>query len=207
MNGFATRKCKTGHGIFHERRILFLAIRESTVKPMTDDEFGALFEQHKNAVYQFAWRMTNSPAVAEDIAQDTFLTLWRGEAEWDRSRGSARALLLGIARHLAWKRWRRDQRWSSLDDETFVATSLSGESCGTEEAVSTAIAALPSLQREALILATYEGLSLQETADSLAVEVGTVKARLHRARENLKRMLAPYKPGSVRSAKEYGTAK
>jgi len=198
---------RTGHGIFRERHILFLTIRESTVKPMTDNEFGALFEQHKNAVYQFAWRMTNSPVVAEDIAQDTFLTLWRGEAELDRSRGSMRALLLGIARHLAWKRWRRDQRWSSLDDETFVAVSLSGEVSGLEEAVSAAVAALPPLQREALILATYEGLSLQEMADALAVEVGTVKARLHRARENLKRILAPYKPGTVRSAKEYGTAK
>jgi RNA polymerase sigma-70 factor, ECF subfamily len=174
---------------------------------MTDDEFGALFEHHKNAVYQFAWRMTNSPAVAEDITQDTFLTLWRGDAELDRSRGSARALLLGIARHLAWKRWRRDQRWSSLDDETFVAESLREEFSGLEEAVSAAVAALPPLQREALILATYEGLSLQELADALAVEVGTVKARLHRARENLKRLLAPYRPGTVGSAKEYGTAK
>jgi RNA polymerase sigma factor (sigma-70 family) len=63
------------------------------------------------------------------------------------------------------------------------------------------------LQREALILATYEELSLQEIAQALAVEVGTVKARLHRARENLKRMLAPYRPGNARSAKEYGTAR
>lgn len=174
---------------------------------MTEDEFGALFEQHKNAVYQFAWRMTNSLAAAEDITQDAFLVLWRGEAEWDRSRGSARALLLGIARHLAWKRWRRDQRWSDLDEETFVAAPVGVESPGREQAVSAAVAALPPLQREALILATYEGLSLQEIAEALAVEVGTVKARLHRARENLKRMLAPYKPGSVGSEKEYGTAK
>lgn len=207
MSCIATRKCRTEYGNFCERRILFPVIRESTVKPMTDNEFGALFEQHKHAVYQFAWRMTNSPEVAEDIAQDTFLTLWRGEAELDRSRGSMRALLLGIARHLAWKRWRRDRRWSSLDDETFVATPLSEEFSGMEQAVSAAVAALPPLQRETLILATYEGLSLQEAADALAVEVGTVKARLHRARENLKRLLTPYRPGQVRSAKEYGTAK
>jgi RNA polymerase sigma-70 factor (ECF subfamily) len=174
---------------------------------MTDGEFGAIFEEHKNAVYQFAWRMTNSPAVAEDIAQDVFLVLLRGDAELDRLRGSLRALLLGIARHLAWKRWRNDQRWTSLEDEAFIATPVSVESLGAEQAVLTAVAALPPLQREALILATYEGLSLQEMAYTLAVEIGTVKARLHRARENLKRMLAPYKPGNVRSAKEYGTAK
>jgi RNA polymerase sigma-70 factor (ECF subfamily) len=174
---------------------------------MTGDEFGAMFQEHQNAVYQFAWRMTNSPAVAEDIAQEVFLVLWRGEAEFDRGRGSLRALLLGVARHLAWKRWRQDRRWSPLDEEMFVTTSLPIESLGTQEAVSAAVAALPPLQRETLILATYEELSLQEIADTLAVELGTVKARLYRARENLKRMLAPYNSRNVRSANEYGTAK
>ncbi len=48
--------------------------------------------------------MTNSPS--KDIAQDVFLALFRGDADFDRSRGSMRALLLGIARHMAWKRRR-----------------------------------------------------------------------------------------------------
>lgn len=73
---------------------------------MTDEEFEAIFEEHKNAVYQFAWRMTNSASSAEDVAQEVFLALFRGEAELDHSRGSMRALLLGIARHMAWRRWR-----------------------------------------------------------------------------------------------------
>jgi RNA polymerase sigma-70 factor (ECF subfamily) len=77
------------------------------------------------------------------------------------------------------------------------------ETLGQQHAVAAAVVALPPLQREALILATYEGLSLRETADTLMVEVGTVKARLHRARENLKLMLAPYKSKSMRTAK-YG---
>lgn len=174
---------------------------------MTEDEFEALFAEHKNAVYQFAWRMTNSPAVAEDIAQEVFLALWRGEAAWDRARGTMRALLLGIARHLAWKRWRQDQRWSLLEEETFVAAPLAVDSLGIGHAVAAAVAALPPLQRETVILATYEELSLQEMAETLAVELGTVKARLHRARENLKRMLAAYGRGKARRAKEYGTAK
>jgi len=174
---------------------------------MTDGEFEAIFEEHKQAVYQFAWRMTNSSSSAEDIAQDVFLALFRGEAELDRSRGSMRALLLGIARHLAWKRWRRDQRWSSLEEEPLPSVSPLVEHLGTEQAVSAAVAALPPLQREALILATYQGFSLQEIAETLGVEVGTAKARLHRARENLKRLLAPHRPGRMRSVTEYGTAK
>ena len=174
---------------------------------MSGEEFRAIFEEHKNAVYQFAWRISNSPSIAEDIAQDVFLAVLRGKAELDSSRGSLRALLLGIARRLAWKRWRHDQRWAPLDEEAFVAAPIPVESGDRSQAVSAAVAALPPLQREALILATYEELSLQEMADVLTVEVGTVKARLHRARENLKRLLAQYKPGDRRNAKEYGTAK
>ncbi len=173
---------------------------------MTGDEFGAIFTEHKDAVYQFAWRMTNSRAIAEDIAQDVFMEILRGRAEFDPHRGSVRALLLGIARHFAWKQWRREQRWTALNDEASV-TPGTVESIGTEEAVSMGVAALPPLQREVLILAVYEDLTLQEMADALAVEVGTVKARLHRARENLKRILEPHKPGIGRSAKEHGTAK
>jgi RNA polymerase sigma-70 factor (ECF subfamily) len=70
----------------------------------------------------------------------------------------------------------------------------------TEEIVAGAVRELPPLQREALILAEYEGLSLEEIAQAVEAEVGTVKSRLHRARENLRRMLAPLKQTNVRSA-------
>jgi RNA polymerase sigma factor (sigma-70 family) len=105
---------------------------------------------------------------------------------------------------MAWKRWRNDQRWTSLED-AMPAPPL--EDLGTEQALAMAMAALPPLQREALILATYEGCSLQEIADAVAVEVGTVKARLRRARENLKKMLAAYRPEEMRSKKKYGTSR
>lgn len=174
---------------------------------MTDEEFRAVFEQHQNAVYQFAWRMTNSPAAAEDIAQEVFLSVWRGEAEIDRSRGSWRSLLLGIARNMAWKRWRREQKWASLEEDAACDVALRVESLGVQEAVGEAMQALPPLQREALILATYSGLTLEEIADTAGVEIGTIKSRLHRARENLKRMLAAYRPGEANRRRGYGTAR
>jgi RNA polymerase sigma factor (sigma-70 family) len=59
------------------------------------------------------------------------------------------------------------------------------------DAVARAIAALPPLQREALILFEYEDLSLEEIAAVAGIEIGAVKARLHRARETLRRRLAP----------------
>ena len=70
---------------------------------MTDAEFQAAFDQHKDAVYRFAWRMSGSPAAAEDITQDVFVGLLRHPDRFDPARGTLRAFLLGIARNLALK--------------------------------------------------------------------------------------------------------
>ena len=59
------------------------------------------------------------------------------------------------------------------------------------EMVGQAVRALGPLQREVVILAEYEGLTLAEISRAVDADVGTVKSRLHRARENLRRMLAP----------------
>ena len=67
----------------------------------------------------------------------------------------------------------------------------------TAAIVGRAVGALPPLQREVLILSEYEELSLAEIARAVDSGIGTVKSRLHRARENLRRMLAPLKPASV----------
>lgn len=92
---------------------------------MTDDEFRAAFDQHKDAIYRFAWRMTASSDAADDIAQDVFLALWRQPDRFDATRG--RAYLLGVARNLARKRWRDGHRWEELDEEHFVAQPLDVE--------------------------------------------------------------------------------
>ena len=163
---------------------------------MTDSAFQAAFDEHKDAVYRFAWRMAG-PDFAEDIAQDVFLTLLRQPGRFDPARGTMRAFLLGVARNLALKRWRDDHRWDPLDDEAFEAPPVDITSGETAQIVGAAVQALPPLQREALILAEYEELSLDEIARAVDAEVGTVKSRLHRARQNLKRMLTPLRPSSL----------
>lgn len=172
---------------------------------MTDEEFRAAFDQHKDAIYRFAWRMTGNDA-ADDIAQDVFLVLWRQPDRFDPARGSLRAYLLGVARNLTRKRWRDAHRWEELDEERFVAQPVDVERRETAQIVAEAIRALPPLQREALVLAEYEQLSLEDIARIADAEVGTVKSRLHRARENLRRMLAPLKPASAVRSTRYGTS-
>jgi RNA polymerase sigma-70 factor (ECF subfamily) len=158
---------------------------------VTDAEFQAAFDQHKDAVYRFAWRMAGSPVAAEDITQDVFVGLLRHPNRFDPDRGTLRAFLLGMARNLALKRWRSEHRFEPLDDEAVIAEPIDLDRGEVGEMVGRAVQALRPLQREMVILAEYEGLTLAEIARAVDTDVGTVKSRLHRARENLRRILAP----------------
>jgi len=172
---------------------------------MIEHDLKKAFDQHKNAVYRFAWRLTHSPAVAEDITQDVFLTLLRAP-KTERTPQMLRGYLLGIARNLALRYWREEHRWASLEgdasnsgEDLLITEPLSADSLDASHAVSTAISVLPPLQREVLILSAYEGLSLKEITAITNTTVTTVKARLFRARENMKRMLGPLRV-TIRSA-------
>jgi len=168
-----------------------------------DIEFEIVFEAHKDAVYRFAWRMMNSASAAEDVAQDVFLSLLRLPGRFDPNRGGLRSFLLGITRNLVLKRWRDEHRWEQLEDELFVARPLDIVQNETSAIVGKAVQALPPLQREVLILAEYEELSLEEIAQAVDSEIGTVKSRLHRARENLRRMLQPLKASDASEVKSW----
>jgi RNA polymerase sigma-70 factor, ECF subfamily len=172
---------------------------------MTDAEFEAIFREHKDAVYRFAWRMTGSPGAAEDIAQEVFLSLLRRPHAFNSGKGPLRSFLLGAARNLSLKRWRGERRWEELEDEQFVAQPVDVAAGEVAAIVGRAIHSLPALQREVLILSQYEELSLEEIARVVQSEVGTVKSRLHRARENLRRILAPLKSGNTVRMTNHGT--
>ena len=159
---------------------------------VTESDFNSIFHAHKDTVYGFAWRLTGSPETAEDIAQECFVSLWRTPERYDPARGSVRSLLLGMARNLVLKRWRNERRLTQIDDDdSFAAPLIPQDQLATGESVGKAVQALPPFQREVLVLFEYEGMHLEEIARLLNTEVGTVKARLQRARENLRKMLAP----------------
>jgi RNA polymerase sigma-70 factor, ECF subfamily len=158
---------------------------------VTDAEFQAAFDAHKDAVYRFAWRMSGSAAAAEDITQDVFVSLLRHPRRFDPARGTLRAFLLGIARNLALKHWRAEHRLEPLDGDAIVAAPIDPDRGAVGDVVGRAVQALRPLQREVVILAEYEGLTLAEIAHAVEADVGTIKSRLHRARENLRRTLAP----------------
>jgi RNA polymerase sigma factor (sigma-70 family) len=162
---------------------------------MTEDEFRRVFRENKDAVYNFALRLTGSGTTAEDVAQDCFLELLRNPSTYRADRGSIRSFLLGVTRNLAHRRWREERPTEPLDAEIqgFVPDLIAGE---VSTMIAAAIHSLPPLQREAVLLFEYEGFTLDEIADAVEADVGTVKSRLHRARERLRHTLAPLRNGA-----------
>jgi RNA polymerase sigma-70 factor (ECF subfamily) len=158
---------------------------------MTDTEFREVFRSHKDVVFRFAYRMTGSTPSAEDVVQDVFVALWRKPQAYQADRGSIRSFLIGVARNLILKRWRRDRPYESLEEETMPLAHAPGTGFDHHDAVARAVSALPPLQREAVVLAEFEEMSLDEIARATGVELPAVKSRLQRGRENLRRMLAP----------------
>ena len=158
---------------------------------MTDSEFRSAFCTHKDVLYRFVYRMTGSANNAEDIVQESFLALWRKPHAYDAARGSLRSFLLGIARNLVLKRWRDEHPHDSVEDDSAICGPVDLLKQERADMVARAVQMLPPLQREALVLAEYEDLTLEEIARATESAIGSVKSRLHRARANLRRMLAP----------------
>lgn len=158
------------------------------------EAFRALFEAHREAVFRLAYHLTGALDAAEDVAHDCFLRLVRNPARFDESRGSLRQYLYGMVRNLVRQHWQAEGRRVPLDDEGVDAVFVVPET-SVRDAVHSAIAALPLLQREAIVLFEFEGLSLEEIAAVAGCDAGTVKSRLFRARERLRRVLAPYAKG------------
>jgi len=159
---------------------------------MTEAAFRTLYNEFRDPLFRFGYRLTGSAEVAEDLVHDCFVGLFRGG--FDERRGSPKTYLYGAMRNLCHKHFRDTGRETTENAETDVATAsgpldavLARE---TAAAVQSAVQALPALQREALILFEYEELTLEEISRIVEADVGAVKSRLHRAREALRKSLA-----------------
>lgn len=161
--------------------------------------FQNLYERYRDPIFRFAYRLLGSVEAAEDVAHDCFLSLIKEPGRFDSTRASLRTYLYAAARNQAAKRYHGLGRETAIDelaDEPQTAERhepirrvLDNELAGEVER---AIADLPPLQREALVLFEYEDLSLAEIAAVVGVDSGTVKGRLFRAREKLRTRLDRY---------------
>ena len=161
--------------------------------------FLELYDRYREPIFRFAYRLLGSVEIAEDVTHDCFLSLIRKPENYRPERASLKTYLYAAARNLALKHFRNQGRETGMEEvseEPREAPSrgplrrLLDEELATQ--VREAIFSLPPLQREALILFEYEGLSLNEVAEIAGTDAGAVKARLYRAREGLRRILSPY---------------
>lgn len=162
------------------------------------EAFAALYDRRQSGVYRFALRMSGSHAVAEDVTQDVFVALMRDGNGYDSSRGSVAAYLYGMARNRVLKRLARDRSFVSLSNETTDEAGASDERLVTGddpldeltrnetiEAVRQAILALPPHYREVVVLCNMQEMNYEQAAAIIGCPVGTVRSRLHRARQML----------------------
>jgi RNA polymerase sigma-70 factor (ECF subfamily) len=162
------------------------------------DAFGELFDRYARTVYNHGFRLTADWSMADDVVSATFLEAWRLRARVDPDGGSLRPWLLGIATNVSRNLRRSDRRYRA------AALALAhGEQAAPDHAdgvggrlddgrrIAAAVAALATLrraEREVLVLCLWEGLDYAGAAAALGIPVGTVRSRLSRAREKLRRL-------------------
>lgn len=167
--------------------------------------FTVLVERHQEAVYRFLVARTGSADDCEDALQETFLAAFRG-CEAYRGDASARSWLLGIARNISRRLYRRrvgePEETVSLDDLGIQAgwgapppPDTLFESLERRETLERALKRLSPNEREILVLRELEGFSGEETARVLDLTLAGMKSRLHRARLRLAAVLVEGKNG------------
>jgi RNA polymerase sigma-70 factor, ECF subfamily len=167
------------------------------------EAFGALVARHQDGVLTYLARLTGQRTRAEDLAQDTFLRLWSQAGQGYQEQGRLRAYLLRIATRLALTELRRESRrrllaalWLGHGNGARPQAAAPAEDGGeAQRALRAALDRLPARQRAPLLLVEVEGLSCQEAAAALGVRPGTVKSRIHRARQRLATELRPHLEG------------
>jgi len=161
------------------------------------EAFLSLYRTHSPAVFRYSLQMTGDRIRAEEVTQDVFVWLMHHAGEWDAARGGLGSFLGGVARKLLLRRQRTDRRWTRLEESAAVSGGFVGRIEREQEAAELrkAIGALPERYREAVVLCDLEGKSYEEAAAIQEVAVGTVRSRLHRARELLARKLQNKREG------------
>ena len=163
------------------------------------EAIAALYKRHGGLVYRFTLRMSGNASIAEEITQEVFLALLTQIDQFDAARGSLSTWLCGIARRKLWKDLEHSKD-ALFDFDEHTAAELPCTNDGPAElllrqeavfAVRAGMDELPPLLREVVILCALEEMSYEQAAHVLAVPVGTVRSRLHRAKARLAGLLRP----------------
>jgi RNA polymerase sigma-70 factor (ECF subfamily) len=165
-------------------------------KDRSDEAFRKLFEEYGPRIKSYMMREGADAASAEELAQETLLTVWNKAGLYSVEKGNAAAWIFTIARNLRIDRIRRQTSWQELTDEH--AQSLPSDEVAPDDAVSlgqrrervqAVLATLPPDQLEVITLAFIDGLSHSEIAERLSLPMGTVKSRIRLAYQKVRNAL------------------
>ena len=154
------------------------------------EAFATLYRRHQASVYRFARLMIGSSVAAEDVVQEVFLALMKDAARYDPGRAALTTYLFGTARRVTRRRLFRERRFVAMDvcGDPAVAAPDASEAFEHRDALQRlrdAIVSLPSRYREVVILCDLEGVTYEVAAASVGCAIGTIRSRLHRARQLL----------------------
>ncbi|MEO8448902.1 MAG: sigma-70 family RNA polymerase sigma factor [Gemmatimonadota bacterium] len=155
-----------------------------------------LMERYWSELHAYLNHIVQSPDLAEDLVQETFVRVWERREAW-RIEGSLRGLLCQIGRRLAFddrRRRRRRAAWvNGFHPQPAVPTPADVlDRTELDQAVERAISALPERRRLAFLMARWEGLSHREIAEALGISPQTVANQLTTALADLRAVLRPF---------------
>jgi RNA polymerase sigma-70 factor, ECF subfamily len=161
------------------------------------DALQELYDRYRVMAYSIALRITTDASLAEDVVQDAFLGVWRNAGKYVEGRGSVKTWLLSIVHHRAVDAVRRRRPTSELPEREDVPppqltlpdiwADVAADLDRTE--IARALATLPDVQRQAIELAYWGGLTQQEIAERTGAPLGTVKSRVRLGLLALRRAL------------------
>lgn len=163
---------------------------------------GALYDRYSRLAFSLAVRMVGDRALAEEIAADSFVNVWRSSGSYSPARGRFVSWLMSVVRHRAIDELRRlNVRPEGSAVELNDALLTTAHSDGLDEmldvrrrreVVRSALASLPAPQRDALELGYFGGLTQQEIAEKTGTPLGTIKTRMRlgllKMRDELRRL-------------------
>jgi RNA polymerase sigma-70 factor, ECF subfamily len=158
--------------------------------------FELVFDRHFDVVFRYLRRRVGRYR-AEELAAETFAQALASAARYDRSYADARPWLFGIAVNLLRHHYRREERELRAYGRTGTDPLASEEPSlerlhaeASQPVIAAALAELPLIEREALLLYAWAELGYGEIAQALGIPVGTVRSRLNRARGRVRELLA-----------------
>jgi len=179
-------------GVDRER---FADLMEAIAQRQDRDAFAEIFAFYAPRLKGYLLRLGSGDGLAEEIAQEVMITVWRKAALFDRRQASVSTWIFRIARNRRIDAARRarpdlDPNEPALTPEADPAADDMLETAEREENVRAALAALPPDQIELLRAAFYDGLSHREIADKFELPLGTVKSRIRLAFSKMRGRLA-----------------